>query len=122
MFSLGNPNPGAECQTPTSRSGSANGSGFSRTPRTTLKIAVLAPIPSASVSTATAVKSGARTSLRLTRRSLAGRMGIAPVYGPSGRVVRVFNTEACQLQVPASGRSRGVSSRSYMLPRCFGPS
>ena len=38
-------NPGARCQTPTRRSGSWNGSGFSSTPYTTLKIAVLAPIP-----------------------------------------------------------------------------
>ena len=46
------PIPGAVCQTPTSVFGSSNGSGFSSTPRTTLKIAVLAPMPSASVKTA----------------------------------------------------------------------
>src|SRR5207302_7143708 len=42
----------------TSRSEAENGNGRSSTPFTTLKIAVFAPIPSASVSTATAVKPG----------------------------------------------------------------
>ena len=41
--------PGAVCQRPTSRSGSGNGSGLRRTLLTMLKIAVLAPIPRASV-------------------------------------------------------------------------
>ena len=45
--------------TETSRSGSAKGSGFSRTPYTRLKIAVLAPMPSASVATTVSVKAGA---------------------------------------------------------------
>ena len=44
--------------TRTSRSGSGYGSGCSSTPLTTLKIAVVAPTPSASVSTATIVKPG----------------------------------------------------------------
>jgi hypothetical protein len=38
----------------TSRSGCGYGSGFSSTPLTTLKIALLAPMPSASVRTVTA--------------------------------------------------------------------
>src|SRR6266513_5015913 len=42
----------------TSRSGSRYGSGRSNTALTTLKMAVFAPMPSASVSTATAVKPG----------------------------------------------------------------
>src|SRR5205823_8931872 len=42
----------------TSRSGFLKGSGRSNTALTTLKIAVFAPMPSASVSTATAVKPG----------------------------------------------------------------
>ncbi len=42
----------------TSRSGSGYGSGRSRIPLTRLKIAVLAPMPSASVRTATAEKPG----------------------------------------------------------------
>src|SRR3989454_12001952 len=45
-------------ETNTSRPGSLNGSGRRRTALTTLKIAVFAPMPSASVSTATAVKPG----------------------------------------------------------------
>jgi len=54
----------------TSRSGAAYGSGFSKTLFTTLKIAVVAPIPSASVTTAMAVKAaseatgGSRTECR----------------------------------------------------------
>jgi hypothetical protein len=47
-----------------SREGSRSGSGFSSTPCTTLKIAVDAPMPSASVSTATAVNPGVRASMR----------------------------------------------------------
>src|SRR5262245_1999643 len=47
------------------RSGSGNGRLRSRTPLTRLNIAALAPMPSASVSTATVVKPGA---LRRTRR------------------------------------------------------
>jgi hypothetical protein len=44
--------------TPTSRSGCGYGSGRSRTPLTTLKMAVLAPMPSARVIAATAVNPG----------------------------------------------------------------
>ena len=44
--------------TTTSRSGSPNGSARKRTAFTTLKIAVVAPIPSASVSTAAAANMG----------------------------------------------------------------
>jgi hypothetical protein len=40
------------------RPGSLNGSGFSSTAFTTLKMALFAPIPSARVSTATVVKPG----------------------------------------------------------------
>ncbi len=39
--------PGAMCQTPTSRDGSANGNGLSSTPLTTLKISTLAPMAAA---------------------------------------------------------------------------
>ena len=48
----------------TSSSGAGNGSGFKRTALTTLKMAVFAPIPSASVSTATSVKPGCLISWR----------------------------------------------------------
>ena len=47
-----------------SRSALANGSGFRRTALTTANIAVFAPMPSASVSTATAVKPGDRANHR----------------------------------------------------------
>src|SRR5436853_32410 len=57
-----------------SASGSRNGSGRRRIPRTTVNIAVFAPMPSASVRTATAVNTGARrrgaSCLTLRRRGL----------------------------------------------------
>jgi len=53
------------CTMPTSRLGSGNGSGRSITACTTVKIAVFAPMPSASVSTAAMVNPGARRSMRL---------------------------------------------------------
>src|SRR2546426_11249182 len=48
----------------TSRSAAGNGNGRSSTPLTTLKMAVFAPMPIASVSTATAVKPGFFSSWR----------------------------------------------------------
>src|SRR2546427_7802329 len=48
-----------------SRSGSLNGNGRSSTALTTLKMAVFAPMPSASVSTATAVKPGFFSNCRM---------------------------------------------------------
>ncbi len=47
-----------------SRPGSRYGSGFINTPCTTLKIAVVAPMPRPSVTTATAVNPGVRASVR----------------------------------------------------------
>ena len=49
---------GFEAQTTTSRSGFSKGAAFSRTAFTTLNMAVLAPIPRARVSTATAANIG----------------------------------------------------------------
>jgi len=57
------------------RSGSGNGSGLSRTPLTTLKIAVLAPMPRAIVRMATAEKPGFLMSSRAAkRRSVTERL------------------------------------------------
>ena len=47
-----------------SRSGAGYGSGRSSTPLATLKIALLAPIPSAIVNSAVAVNPGVRRSIR----------------------------------------------------------
>jgi hypothetical protein len=58
------PCPGAVCQSASKRSGSRYGSGLSKTAFTTLNIAVFAPIPSASVSTAIAVTPGRFNSIR----------------------------------------------------------
>ena len=60
--------PGAVCHRPTSRSGSANGSGLRRTAFTTLKIAVLAPIPNASVINVASVNTGVRARRRAACR------------------------------------------------------
>src|SRR2546426_9327279 len=54
----------ASSQTITSRSGSMNGSGLSNTAFTTLKIAVFAPMPSASETTAMNEKPGFFVSVR----------------------------------------------------------
>ncbi|HYT68786.1 MAG TPA: hypothetical protein VEL51_20345 [Vicinamibacterales bacterium] len=51
--------PSVVWYTPTSRSDSGYGSGFSSTPLTTLKIALFAPMPSARVTTAMRVNPGA---------------------------------------------------------------
>jgi hypothetical protein len=56
---------GGTCQTWTKRLGSLNASGRSNAPFTTLKIAVFAPIPSASVITAMAVNPGLFRSWRI---------------------------------------------------------
>src|SRR4249919_3581418 len=83
---------GYPCHTTTSRSGCANGSGANSTLRTTEKMAVLAPIPSASVRTATAVNPGARISSRRAYRASFsmsrlddGGGGTVVVGGPSPR-------------------------------------
>ena len=56
-----------------------NGSGSSSTPLTTLKIAVLAPMPNASVRMATIAKPGARTTLRTAQRtSWTTRSNVCP--------------------------------------------
>src|SRR5579863_5768507 len=63
--------PGAKCQMPASCCASGNGSGLIRTPSITLKIAVLAPMPSARVTRAIDVNIGDRPNRRRTcRRAL----------------------------------------------------
>ena len=63
------PNDEASSHTITSRSGSVNGRRWNSTAFTTLKIAVLAPMPSASVTTTAAVKPGRRASDRNVNRT-----------------------------------------------------
>jgi len=57
MFKLSGPLPKVS-QTSTRRSAPGNGNGFNKVLLMTLKIVVLAPMPSASVSIATSVKPG----------------------------------------------------------------
>ena len=59
---------GTLCEYRTRRSGSANGSGRSSTASTTLKTAVLAPMPRASAPAATAKKRGRRDNARRAQR------------------------------------------------------
>ena len=71
LVALTIPGRGAS-QTPTMRSGSANGRGLSRTASTTLNMATLAPIPRASTPTTTALKPGERrTEASPCRKSLS---------------------------------------------------
>jgi hypothetical protein len=66
-----------------SRFGSWNGAGRSSTALMTLKIAVFAPMPSASVSTATAVKPGFLSNCRqANRRSFMLRCQLSVVSSP----------------------------------------
>ena len=68
LRSFGMPIPVKRIQTITNRSGSEYGSGCKSTPLTTLKIAVFAPMPSASVRIATAVKPGFFASILIPYR------------------------------------------------------
>jgi hypothetical protein len=68
----------------TRRSGSANGSGRSATPLITLKIALVAPMPTASVRTATIVNPGAFRNWRIPYRisvSTWASIVRAPLFG-----------------------------------------
>src|SRR5262245_26616112 len=62
--------PGAVCCTEISRPASGYGRGFSSTPFTTLKTAVLAPIPMARVRIPAAAKPGLLRSVRRENRTL----------------------------------------------------
>ena len=71
------PSDGGRCSTiRTTRSESGNGKGRNRTAFTTVKIAVFAPMPSASVSTATSVKPGLFASVRTAYRRSCWRWSI----------------------------------------------
>src|SRR5213075_1194318 len=74
-------------ETNTSRPGSLNGGGRSSTALNTLKIAVFAPMPSASVSTATAVKPGFFSSWRKAnlRSFITQRLHRIDTRCPQGR-------------------------------------
>ena len=63
------PPPGGFSQSRRIRSGSGYGSGFRRTPSTKLKMALLAPMPSASVRMATTAKPGAFKRPRMPYRT-----------------------------------------------------
>ena len=101
--------------TATIRSGSWYGSGSSITVRTTLKIAEVAPMPRASVTSAAAVKPGARRSTRTPWRrsrtessSSAGRI--------SSRVLSLTRFQSAELeQRLASGLVRTHAGAAILL-------
>ena len=76
VANVGQPRSTLLSQMRTSRSGSAKGSGRNITALTTLKIAVLAPTPSASVTAATRVKPGLFRSARPAYRRSCKRVEI----------------------------------------------
>src|SRR5262245_47634769 len=78
--------PGAVCQTPIRRSGSENGRGFSKTLLMMLKIAVFAPIPSASVSSVADVNPGVR--VRRRRAYFSSRIKLYKVIPRLVKTVR----------------------------------
>ena len=81
------PYPGVRSQSLTSRSGSGNGSGRSRTKSVTENAAVVAPMPSATISTAVIANPGARRSTR-------------PVYDRSCRGCRGGRRRRCRATSP----------------------
>src|SRR5262245_22779277 len=64
MLPMSEVTPGATCQTPNNACGCGYGSGLISTPFTTLNMAVLAPMPNASVTNATMVNIGVHASRR----------------------------------------------------------
>jgi hypothetical protein len=68
----------------TRRDGSLNGSRWSSTALATLKIAALAPIPSASVAITAAVKPGRRLNVRSANRTSCVMLRMSGVLGVGG--------------------------------------
>src|SRR6266545_4054660 len=87
--------PGAVCETPTIPSGSGYGKGCRSTELTTVKIAALAPIPTASVKITIRKKPGERRRLRAVVRSDARTDSMQPLLagqydGRGKKVPRLF--------------------------------
>jgi hypothetical protein len=101
--------PGVECHTPTSASDFGYGSGLMRTLLTTLKIAVVPPIPSASVTTAIAVNPGA---IRMRRSTYLSD----PIEANTHQRVRRFARSAFNLRFPQIDRAR---FKSRAKPPCL---
>jgi hypothetical protein len=85
------------CHSCTIRSELGKGSGWSRTPCTTLKIAVAAPIPTASVRTATDEKLGARSS------DLREYLNSAIIGNRARREIETRTAERCGVSVGREG-------------------
>src|SRR5688500_11192389 len=103
--------PGSACQTPTSRSGVAYGSGLRRTPLATAKIATDAPIAMTSVNAALMVNAGVRRRDRQAKRMEAKLdMGGGRVW-PHLRAPRFGSFEG------TSGRPSTGAVESSTLPK-----
>src|ERR1700743_3878694 len=101
MLTLSRFSPGAVCHTPTNDSGCGYGNGFRSTPSTTLKTAVLAPMPAVNVKSVTMVNAGVRQSLRrISRNSLKKEFTLSS----ENQAV-----EACEL--PHSVRTESIRQR-----------
>src|SRR5262245_50343259 len=104
-------------QRKTSLPGSWNGSGRSSAALTTLKIAVLAPLPSASVSTATAAKPGAFVRPRQAYATSCPKSVQMPEFMNLGRTA----SAAVGRNGPCSTTSRDsrplVQERRHLLPQ-----
>src|SRR5581483_10619644 len=100
-------------QTNTSRDESRYGSGASSIARTTLKMAVLAPMPSASVATAAAVNPGARRRPRMAQRTSAAAASIVwPARTPR-------TSSFTRIRLPASRRASARAASEFMPAAIF---
>src|SRR5437867_13052123 len=102
------PSPVSSSKTITTWPGCSYGSGLSKTPLITLKMAVLAPMPSASVSTATAVKPGFFSSWRKAnlRSFITQRLHRIDLRRAAGRNVAGKGSDAKQAQRDQPKRQR----------------
>ena len=121
---MGAPGSGNSMPSPTiwiilSAPGSWKGSGFSSTPLTTVNIAVVVPMPSASVARATATKPGWRRRERSAKRRSWSSWSTRPPGGLEMRAERL--DEPCRVEVGPrvllkSGFVRGRTSTAYARP------
>src|SRR6478672_4815780 len=105
------PAPGASCRTATSRSGCGYGNGFSSTPSTTLNTAVVAPIPIASVSSATSVNSGLRRRPRTAWRASRASESITPAVVIDTLLASASIRAQRDHRIRVAGTARGQPTR-----------
>ena len=112
------PRLGLAPHTCTMRSASGNGSGFSSTPYTTLKSAVVAPMPSASMPTIAPAKSGCLRRNRSVPRTSCFLIG-GLRRGPGLRADRAGTTTP--LPAAGHGEEQRVAEPAGAQRRAYGP-